>query len=322
MENFRVAVNAVAPLACYILIGIFARRTNLADGDLLKKMNSFVFKVFFPILMFSNVYRTSFSLSQDGGLVLYCLGATILVILVLVWIVPRYFIKNDPATCGAVIQSSFRGNLVAMGVPLAMSVYGADNIGSMSIVYSFLVPLYNVCAVILLEHFDPQAGQKTSVSALLKKVLANPLIQGAIAGIIFNILTRQILHVDCPEFFQKTVSNISSATTVIALVILGGSLEFSSIGANKKYLVSGLSLKLFLIPLIAVLVGTMLGFRGIRLFTILVGFGTPVSVSSYAMSYAMHSNHELVAQYISISTVLGVFTLFLWINALLGIGLL
>jgi predicted permease len=41
-----------------------------------------------------------------------------------------------------------------MGIPIAIALLGKENIGAVSVMVGIVVPLYNVLAVICLEHYN------------------------------------------------------------------------------------------------------------------------------------------------------------------------
>ena len=55
-ESFRVAFNAVAPFLILLGVGFAAVRLKWADRAFMDKVNAFNYKLFFPFLMFNNVY--------------------------------------------------------------------------------------------------------------------------------------------------------------------------------------------------------------------------------------------------------------------------
>ncbi len=310
MGNFLIAFNAVAPLAGYILIGVLVRKLKVTDENLLRKMNSFVFRVFFPILMFSNIYKADFSTSTDLKLVGFILIGTILLAGLLTLVVPRYFIRNDPGTSATFIQACFRSNLLLFGIPMASSVFGADQVGLISVVCSFLIPLYNFLSVIEFEYF---CGGSSDYVNLLKNIVTNPLMLGAIAGLIVCFF-----KIPVPLFMQKMISEIATGSTFLSLIILGGTLQFIRTKSGIYRLAVCIVLSLVAIPFVMLGLGVILGFRGIKLFAVLVAFGAPVSVSSYSLACNMGGDPDLSSQTICLSTILSVFTLFFWISSLLS----
>jgi predicted permease len=311
VENFIICINAVAPLAGYILIGIFIKKINPNEEKTLSSLNTLLFRVFFPVVMFSNIYKADFSHSADKKLILYCMSFIIAIVIV-AWVICSKTIKNSKR-CGAIIQCSYRSNLILFGIPLTASIFSPENTGAMSVVCSFVVPLYNVLAVIILEYFR---GEKPSLKVIIKNILKNPLIHGAIAGAIYNFL-----KLPTPTFLQTIVSNVSSATTVFALIALGASLKFSSLAENAKYILAGLFTRLIAVPAIATSLAYLIGFRDMQIFVVLIVTSTPVAASAYTMAYTMESDHVLTAQYVALSTVLSVFTIFGFLMLFMNLNL-
>ena len=54
-SSFLIAINAVLPFMVYLGFGYLARRIGLVDEPFLNKLNTVVFKCFFPFLMFWNL---------------------------------------------------------------------------------------------------------------------------------------------------------------------------------------------------------------------------------------------------------------------------
>ena len=86
---------------------------------------------------------------------------------------------------------------------------------------TIVVPLYNVMAVIVLEYYR---GCRPKLVPLLKKIFTNPLILGALAGGAFTMLGVRI-----PSVLEAPIHQLSALTTPLALFVLGGTLQFSSI---------------------------------------------------------------------------------------------
>ena len=57
MESFLIAVNAVMPFLIYISFGYGVVRSGLVDEAFMNKLNKVIFRAFFPLLMFNNMYQ-------------------------------------------------------------------------------------------------------------------------------------------------------------------------------------------------------------------------------------------------------------------------
>ena len=306
MNSFLIAINAVMPMFLYMSFGYIIKSVNIADEAFLRRLNVVIFKAFFPILMFNNIYKTNIGESINVKLIIFSLLVLIFLASVSMLIVPK-FIKENPVR-GVFIQSIFRSNFVLFGTALASSVYGSENLGVVSVVTAMVAPTLNILAVIVLETFR---GGEVKVKNILTAICKNPLIIGVVAGIVYNVLP-----INTPDFLQKSIKDLASITTPLALLVLGGTLKFSSISKNLKFIVPSVFLKLIAVPIATVILGILLGFTGIELFTLLVLFGSPCAAASYAMAQSMGGDFELAGQLVAITTVISIFTMFIFIFVL------
>ena len=59
LESFLVAFNAVGPFLVLLGVGFFAVRMKWTDRPFMDRLNALNYKLFFPFLMFNNVYVAS-----------------------------------------------------------------------------------------------------------------------------------------------------------------------------------------------------------------------------------------------------------------------
>ena len=161
--------------------------------------------------------------------------------------------------------------------------------------------------------FEYLCGGSSDYVKMLKNIMTNPLMLGAIAGLIVCFF-----KIPVPLFMQKMIGEIATGSTFLSLIILGGTLRFIRTKSGIYRLAVCMILSLAVIPFVMLGLGVMLGFRGIKLFAVLVAFGAPVSVSSYSLACNMGGDSDLSSQTICVSTILSVFTLFFWISSLLS----
>ena len=312
-ESFMVALNAVAPFLILLSVGFLAVRTGLTDRAFMNRLNTLNFRLFFPFLMFNNIYGAkpenlpSLTLMIAGPL------SVILVILVLMWIVPR-IVKENPRR-GVIIQGIFRSNFIIYGIPLTTYVFGAEKSSVAGMMTLIMVSLFNTAGVIVLEIF--REGGKVRLKPLLLGLLKNPLLQGCAAGLLFYLLQIRL-----PDFIASPVSSLASLATTLAMIVLGANLVFEELKKNRKSITAVLLVRLVLLPLIMLPLGWLIGLRGVELFLILMIFGTPVATSSYPMAQNMGGDGPLAGQLVFVSTVVSLGTIFLFIYAMSRLGLL
>ena len=160
-------------------------------------------------------------------------------------------------------------------------------------------------------------SQGQEIETILVNVVKNPLLQGAMVGLVFFFLG---IHV--PKSLLTPIAAFADATSPVALFVLGGTLHFNAIRGNLKYLVPALSLKLLVLPAVMLALGYAFGLRDLELFLLVAIYGTPVAAASYPMAQNMGGDGELAGQFVVISTVVAVGTLFGWIFFMKSVGLI
>ncbi len=311
LESFLVAFNAVAPFLVLLGIGYGAVRLKLADREFMTRLNTLNFKLFFPFLMFNNIYGARPENLPSVKLMVTGAASVILLIVLLVWLVPK-FVKENPRR-GVIIQGIFRSNFVVYGIPLTTYVFGAERASVCGVMSLIMVSIFNVGGVVVLELF--REGGKIRPKPLLLGIVKNPLLQGCAVGLVCFAL-----RVKLPVFLATPVSSLASLATTLALVVLGANLKFEEIKKNSRAISITLAFRLIVLPLVMLPFGYLIGLRGVELFLILMIFGTPVATSSYPMAQNMGGDGVLAGQLVFISTVASLGTIFLFIFAMSRLG--
>lgn len=313
LESFMVALNAVAPFMILLGIGFLAVRTGLTDRAFMNRLNALNFRLFFPFLMFNNIYSATPEGLPSVTLLIAGPLSVILLILILMLVVPRIVKENSRR--GVIIQAVFRSNFIIYGIPLTTYVFGAERSSVCGMMVMIMVSLFNIAAVIVLEIF--QDGGKVRLKPLLLGLLKNPLLQGCAAGLLFFLLRIRL-----PGFIASPVSSLATMATTLAMIVLGANLVFEEIRKNRKTITVVLLVRLILLPLITLPLGWLSGLRGVELFLILMIFGTPVATASYPMAQNMGGDGQLAGQLVFVSTVASLGSIFLFIFFMSRLGLL
>ena len=308
-----VALNAVAPFIILLSVGFLAVRMKITDRAFMNRLNAFNFKLFFPFLMFNNIYNAKPENMPSLTLMLAGPLSVILLILVLLLIVPR-IVKENPRR-GVIIQAIFRSNFVIYGIPLTTYVFGTEHSSVCGMMSMLIVTVFNVSSVIVLEIF--REGGKVHLKPLLLGVIRNPLLQGCALGLVFFLLQIRL-----PDFIASPVSSLATLGTTLAMIVLGANLVFEELRKNRRIITAVTLVRLVLLPLVMVPLGWLIGLRGVELFLMLMIFGTPVATASYPMAQNMGGDGQLAGQLVFVSTVTSLGTVFMFIYTMSRLGLL
>jgi len=302
MESLMMAVQVVVPMAIMVCIGILLRVIKITDAATMKKVDNIIFKVTMPTLMFYNIYKTDFSQLHNIGFILYGVAGLLILFFIAMFLIPK--VVKPGATAASYGQAIVRSNYLIFGAAVAESIYGAGNIGLVSLLGAVAVPMFNALSAVILE-----AGRHGIASAkkLLIAIAKNPTVDATIIGLIINFS-----GITLPDLILDVVGDISGLTTPLSFLSIGVSLSIGATMAKKGYLTSAVLLRLVLIPLVFVTGAVLLGFRGQELVALLIHVAAPTAVSSYPMAVAMDADGDFAAQMVAVTTILCLPTIFLW----------
>lgn len=311
MENFLISLNTVLPLFLVIGMGCLARRLNLISAGAVREANSLCFKLFMSTLLFYNIYTSDLNSSFNVPLLAFSIGGVLVEFLIGLILIPR--LEQTPPARGVMLQAFFRTNVILLGIPIASSLFGSENIGQVSVILAFVVPALNVLAVIALEMYrDGRPNPKK----ILKGVATNPLVIAAVIAI-----SMVLLGIRLPFVLESAVGSIANAATPLALILMGASLNFSRFKSSARNLIVCVSERLVIVPILFVSLAAAMGFRGLSLCTVMLLFGGPVAVNSYTMAMQMDGDTDLAGGIVLFTTGLSCLTLFVWIWLLKSLGL-
>lgn len=310
MAIFSTAWTVLFPLFGKIAIGFGLRKLNLISLEALREFNNVVFRVLLPILLFSNIYKANFSEITSFRLLGYAVITILVIFTFYMFLIPKLI--KDNRQQGVLVQGICRSNFIFFGIPMATYLYGGTSASIASLLVGVVVPVVNVMSVIALEYFR---GKTPNFANILKGIILNPIIIGGVLGLISNLMGLRF-----PPSIENLIAEIAGIATPLALIILGGSVTFTSVRANRKPLLLGVLNRLLIVPAIGIFISILIGFRGVELVLIMALLASPSAVSSYTMAQQMGGDAELAGQIVVFTTVFSLFTLFMWITSLMALG--
>ena len=131
LSNLLFCLNATMPVFFLLILGMVFMRRGIFDEAFVSKMNSFVFKIALPVLLFHDMYQEDFYRVWDTRYVIFCFAATLLSIGAVALI--SCFLKNKRLQ-GEFIQASYRSSAAIMGIALIQNLYGDAGMAPLMIV--------------------------------------------------------------------------------------------------------------------------------------------------------------------------------------------
>lgn len=307
MKYFIISFQIIFPILAYMGIGMFIRRIKLIDENAFSQINKLVFRVFLPIKLFLDIYHSDFKKAFQPKLILFVL-VSIFLAYGLTWFYIGRKVK-DRRDAPTIIQAIYRSNYVLFGMSIAASMYPDEDLGVISVMAAFVVPVFNILAVILFEVW--RGGKELSIPRLLKGVATNSLVVGSVAGLLFLGL-----KIPLPQLFLKPMMALGDIATPLAIICVGATLTFAALKKYAGYIVMMAVGRLAVVPAIFVTTAIALGFRGMELAGLFLVFASPTATSSYPMAKELGGNGELAGLGVAVSNVACLLTIFLWVVVL------
>ncbi len=317
MDSLLFALNAVAPIMLMVAIGYILKKAGFMDGDLAKKANRLVFRVFLPAMLFLNVYKIESLGEINFGYVVYVVVVLLLIFLAAIPLV--ILATKRRQSRGVLLQATFRSNYALIGIPLAASLFGEEGMTVATLLSAVSIPLLNILAVISLSIFRADGG-RVSVKSILRGIVKNPLIISVLLGVL--TLGVRAMLVQAGVTFRLSdikpvytaLGYLSQLATPMALLVLGAQFEFSAVATLRREIVFGTLMRTVIVPLIGIGAAFLLfrgRFSGAHFAAFVAVFGTPMGVSTVPMAQEMDGDAVLAGQLVVWTTLVSALTVFL-----------
>jgi predicted permease len=161
--------------------------------------------------------------------------------------------------------------------------------------------LYNVLAVWVLT--TTLGGSSRSVMSVISSILRNPLIIGISCGVALAVSALPV-----PEFIKPLGTGTALIFLPITLVCIGGSMNFSTLGAAGVIAWEATIWRLCLAPALGTALALALGVQGEQLGVLFLLLASPVAAASFVMVVAEKGDRVLAANIVVLTTLLSIFT--------------
>lgn len=314
MQNLVFTFNVVAPVFVIIFLGLILKKRRWIDQKFVAMSSRLVFSVTLPALVFSKISATDFTITFDLQQILLIYLSTIL-IFALSWIISLALSKKG-VDRAVFIQGSFRSNFAIIGFALLSNLKGEQVLIKAAIILAFVMPLYNVLSILALT-LPVRKEKQLSYGMLLHEIVTNPLIIAILAAIPFSYFKIRL-----PNFIDTTIDYLATLTLPLALLGIGGALNFESIKKDFRLTLVATLIKIVLLPASLTYAAFQVGIVGEDLVVLFMLFATPTAVVSYIMAEAMGCNSELAGNIIVMTTLGSIFSISLGILVLKSVGVI
>ncbi|MBC7434382.1 MAG: AEC family transporter [Rubritepida sp.] len=300
---------AVAPVFVVVGLGwLFAWR-GLIDAAGFKGLNTYVFVVAIPALLFSS--GTAGHVGGGPAGVAFFAAAFLVYFAVLLggralgWGLQR----SGPMALDATF-----GNTVMMGIPLIFAGFGQAGLSILLVIIALHSLLLLTMATVVAELAqNAQARPLALLGASVGGVLRNPIVVSVVAAQLWLLLALPV-----PEVLRRCLDLLGAAGPPTALFCLGASLLGFNLAAAWRQMAATVVLKLLVLPLLVFGICRLMGLSALETAVATTIAALPTGANAFLLSsrYGTGSAESgaavLVSSVVSVVTlavVLGVFNL-------------
>ena len=293
---------ALLPVFLLIVLGFVLKRSLLRLETQWHGLERLTYYVLFPVLLLQTLVKadlTKVPVVGVGGALFISVLLMSLLCLGLRPLLARCAIDGPAFT--SIFQGATRWQtFVALAV--SGNLYGDVGLALASVAMVAIIPLVNVFSVAVLAHYA--APEKQTLRAIVMTVVRNPLIWACAIGLVLNAL-----HLPLPRIWHEVADALGRSSLAIGLLVTGAGLHLAGIFRPSLAASVAVFLKLVLMPILALALALWFGLSGSNLAIVAACSAVPASSSAYVLARQMGGDAPLLAQILTIQTVLAVVTM-------------
>jgi malate permease and related proteins len=304
-------LTTIIPIFTVIFIGWFARLKGFIPPEFLGPANRLVYYLAIPAMVFRAIAKASFRSHFNPGVLAALLGSILLIFgLSWIWAALGRFPKS---LRGTFMQSAFHGNLGYIGLAVSYYFLGEEGLAHASILTGFVMIFHNFLAVVVLSVYGEEKNTARGPGEILRRILVNPIILSAIAGI-----TASLLRVPLPAIADRSLDILGNLALPLALLLIGASLSLERMRSRTAPIIGVGVMKLMAMPALGFGLFSLWGIPSQVYLPGLILLASPSATVVYVMAREMGGDADLAVGVISATTLLSAGTFAFWLH--IGMG--
>jgi len=297
-----VVIAALLPVFFLIVLGFILKRTLMRLETQWHGLERLTYYVLFPVLLVQTLVKADLTKAPVVGVGGALLLSALLMSLLCLAMRP---LLARCAVDGPAFSSIFQGatrwqTYVALAV--SGSLLGNVGLALASVAMVAIIPLVNVFSVAVLAHYA--STEKRSAGSIVMTVVRNPLIWACVIGLVLNVTQMPL-----PRLWHEVADALGRSALAIGLLVTGAGLHFEGMFRPSLAASVAVFLKLVLMPVIGVALALWFGLTDSSLAIVAICSAVPASSSAYVLARQMGGDAPLLAQIITLQTILAAITM-------------
>jgi malonate transporter and related proteins len=295
-------LNAIAPLVLMMALGNGLRRTLVRESGVWSGIESIVYYVLMPALLFSTIARADLADLPWADL-LTTLYGTILIMATLALAPLLWGSTHLPAaTRSSLFQGVTRFNLY-VSLALGVSLFDAQGLALLGLLSGAIVVFVNVLCVSVMVSLS---SGSLNLQRMLTEVARNPLLLACLAG-----GSASAIDLTLPAFGWQTLERLGQTALPLSLLAIGAGLSIQKFNRNLGLNLYAGAGQLLLKPAIAWALVMATGLDLAYGAVVVLLLATPTAPSSYILARKLGGDAHAMASIVVFQSVVGFASLLL-----------
>ena len=302
-------LSSLLPVVLLILMGFVAGKAKLMRPESVRDLSNLVFLVLTPALLFRTMSSVHLERLDMRPVFQYFLVAAVLFFAMLV-------AYGRDSRASVLALAGIFSNTLMIGVPLISLAYGEAGQVLLFTLISLHALLLLTMATVVLElavrrdaaRAAASAGGAASMLAVVLQSLKASILHPVPLPILLGLLYAQTGW-GINAVIDKPLALLGSALSPMALVLVGVSLAYTSVGRHWRGALALASAKNLLHPLLVWVFCAWMGVSGLPMTVMVVTAALPIGANVFLFSQRYGVAQDLVTASVAMSSVLALVTL-------------
>jgi malonate transporter len=308
-------LGLVAPVFLLIALGYASAIRRMMSDEALRGINDFAFWLCAPALLFVSAVSGG-GLAGHGGRLELAFFSGVLVVYAVALLISRVVVRRGLAESGLFALNCAVGNTLMMGVPVVLATFGPAGIGpATAIIGLYSLVMLPLTTIVAEMGMSEGASPARVLGTTLRSVVRNPVVMAVVLGNLWALL------LPAPPFFlQRFLEILGGGTSPLLLFCLGASLRDFQIRRDWVDAVAIGVLKLAVLPLLVLGLGTWLGLARLELAVAVTMAAMPTGANAFLMSRRYATGMERAGAAVLLGTIASVVTLTVVLGSFAGVA--
>ncbi|TPJ16293.1 AEC family transporter [Mesorhizobium sp. B2-7-2] len=300
-----------------VALGYLAGLTGYLKPASGEGISEFAISVAMPLLLFRTMVKSDFH-----GVTPWSLWGAYFAAAAITWatghlMMTRVFKRDARAGIVGGVSSAY-SNVVLLGAPFVLGIFGASGFEVLSLLVSVHLPIMMMASIVLFEMFGRGSGETVHplrvVKNFLRRLFLNPLIIGILVGLAWRLTGAPL-----PDLVERLVNTLADTAGPVALFAMGLSLRRFGISGNIRPALALSVLKLFVMPALVLVFVWLLGLPPLTAKVAVVVAALPSGINSYLIAVQFNTGQALASNQMTLATASAVVTTSFWLTVVIHV---